>query len=151
MTEESLANKNGGEDQGALDTSEKLLQGDPTLQQIAKFSMTSGPLPPPDMLEEYERILPGAAKRIFERADEEADHRREMDRRALETAWEDQQAERRERRLGQILGFMICLALIAAGVLIAGFTRSTAGTIVGGLVGVGGLASVIVAFISGRD
>ncbi|MFP4215807.1 MAG: DUF2335 domain-containing protein [Phycisphaerae bacterium] len=117
---------------------------------IARLCTMEGPLPPPAMLEEYEKVLPGAAERICALAEEEARHRRQMDQRSLDAAKDDRSAERAERRLGQILGFITCMGLIIAGVLIAAITRSTTGTIVGGLVGAGGLASVIVAFVSGR-
>ena len=38
-----------------------------------------GPLPPPDIIREYESILPGSADRIFALAESEAVHRRELE------------------------------------------------------------------------
>lgn len=40
---------------------------------VRKFH--SGPLPPPDDLAEYDRVLPGAAERIFQLAEREQAHR----------------------------------------------------------------------------
>lgn len=39
-----------------------------------------GPIPPPMMLAEYERQLPGAAERFMRMAEKEQDHRHDMDR-----------------------------------------------------------------------
>lgn len=43
----------------------------------------SGPLPHPEILARYEEILPGAATRIFEMAEEQAIHRRYMEKNSL--------------------------------------------------------------------
>ena len=39
----------------------------------------SGPLPDPETLAEYERVLPGAAERIFSRFEKQSDHRMTME------------------------------------------------------------------------
>ncbi|MGC6485047.1 MAG: DUF2335 domain-containing protein [Candidatus Puniceispirillales bacterium] len=39
------------------------------------MSLFSGPLPPPQILEQYEECLPGAADRIMSRAEKEQSHR----------------------------------------------------------------------------
>jgi uncharacterized membrane protein len=46
-------------------------------QVVQEFS---GPLPPPNLLDGYENIVPGAAARILTLAEEEAVHRRRMER-----------------------------------------------------------------------
>lgn len=38
-----------------------------------------GPLPPPDTLAQYDKILPGAAERILRMAEEQSAHRRELE------------------------------------------------------------------------
>lgn len=47
-----------------------------SMQQVSEFS---GPLPHPGILEGYEKILPGSADRILTMAEEEANHRRQID------------------------------------------------------------------------
>ena len=40
----------------------------------------SGPLPPPNVLQEYDRIVPGAAERILVMAEQQSANRRELER-----------------------------------------------------------------------
>ena len=42
-----------------------------SIQRIVQSAMYSGPLPPPQMLREYENILPGMANRIMSMAEKE--------------------------------------------------------------------------------
>lgn len=44
----------------------------------------SGPLPPPNVLEDYERILPGAADRIFVMTEKQIEHRMSLERTVIE-------------------------------------------------------------------
>lgn len=43
----------------------------------------SGPIPPPAHLEQYERILPGAAERILKMAEEQSAHRRSLEKQVI--------------------------------------------------------------------
>lgn len=40
----------------------------------------SGPIPPPDIIKDYENILPGSADRIISMAEKQADHRRDIEK-----------------------------------------------------------------------
>lgn len=80
-----------------------------------------GPLPPPDLLDQYERIDPGAAKAIIEMAQRQAEHRQTLE---LEAQRADIQARDRQLeiendriqgvllndRLGVILGWTVAAA-----------------------------------------
>ena len=46
---------------------------------ISRTEFNSGPLPVPSLLEEYDRIVPGGAERIFALAEEQTRHRLEME------------------------------------------------------------------------
>ena len=48
--------------------------------EIQQFA---GPLPPPQVLQEYNRVIPGAAERLLVMAEEPAKHRRELERRVV--------------------------------------------------------------------
>ena len=48
------------------------LQVTETIQQRIEFS---GPIPPPQVLKQYEEIIPGAGERILAMAEKEQDHR----------------------------------------------------------------------------
>lgn len=45
----------------------------------------SGPLPPPSVLEGFERILPGAAERIFAMVEKQVDHRIDIEKNAIDS------------------------------------------------------------------
>ena len=55
---------------------------------MAEFSVTQtlhhGPLPDPDTLAQYERMMPGAAERIFRIAEREQEHRHAQEKTSLE-------------------------------------------------------------------
>ncbi len=75
----------------------------------------SGPLPPPSQLEGYERAQAGLGALIVRWAHEEAEHRREMDRKIIDAEVADAQAYRQAERRGQAIGG----ALLGTGLLIA--------------------------------
>jgi len=52
---------------------------------IASFSSYSGPIPPPEYLIHYEKMVPGIAKRFLEEPRLEAEHRRALERKMVET------------------------------------------------------------------
>jgi len=45
--------------------------------------ISTGPLPPPSMLAEYDRIIPGAAERILNLAEQQTKHRIELEKSAI--------------------------------------------------------------------
>jgi uncharacterized membrane protein len=67
----------------------------------------SGPLPPPQILEYYERVLPGSAHRLLTMAEEQSRHR--MAREAS-----GHEADIRQTWVGMFLGFGIGLACLGA-------------------------------------
>ena len=72
---------------------------------VSKFS---GPLPPPESLEGYERVLPGSADRILAMAEEQASHRISMEAAAL-------QHEMAQSNRGLWAGLTVAVVGIAAG------------------------------------
>lgn len=85
----------------------------------------SGPLPHPSILARYEEILPGAATRIFEMAEEQATHRQDMEKQSLNLAG-------RDALLGIILGFILAISGIIGGILIIAFNPSSVGALLSG-------------------
>lgn len=85
----------------------------------------SGPLPHPEILARYEEILPGAATRIFEMAEEQALHRRYMEKNSLALSG-------RDALLGIVLGFIIALSGIVGGILIIAFNSDSVGALISG-------------------
>ena len=118
------------EDQATLQESQA------PLLRMEKFK---GPLPPPDELEKYERVAPGAAKRIIAMAEKQSNHRYELERTSVDKEYK--QAGKGQNYAG-ILGALAIIFGTIAGMLGAQLT----GSLIGGLVVVG-LVSV---FIRGR-
>lgn len=85
----------------------------------------SGPLPHPSILAKYEEILPGAATRIFKMAEEQASHRRDMEKKSLNLSG-------RDALLGIVLGFIIALSGIVGGILIIAFNPDSFGAVISG-------------------
>ncbi len=78
------------------------------------------PLPPPAMLEHYERVLPGSADRILRMAEQQSAHRQELEARKL-------RSDIRNESLGQILAFTLALVGLLGGLFLAYEGKSLAG------------------------
>ena len=96
-------------------------------------------MPPPAVLEGYNRLIPGAAERILVMAEEDAKHQREIELAALRAA-------NNEVARGQIFGFVIGLAALGASMLALYMGAPAVAGVIGGTTVVG-LVSV---FIVGR-
>jgi uncharacterized membrane protein len=75
----------------------------------SKTEVFSGPLPPPEYLEKYERVHPGAAQQIFTTFERLTTHQIEMEKQALSS-------ETGRATLGVAAGFVIAMTLIIGGV-----------------------------------
>jgi uncharacterized membrane protein len=99
----------------------------------------SGPIPHPTTLEEYEKIVPGAAERIIAMAESDMEHQQEMDREALRIA--ESQVKR-----GQVSAFW--LTIIAFGVCI--FALMTGSEIAASVIAGTTIVALVTAFVVGR-
>lgn len=108
---------------------------------IAKIEQSSfsGPLPSPVILEEYDRIVPGAAERILKMAEAEAQFQHDITSRALN-------AEAKEVGRGQILGFLMGALALLTSALALWLGHPDTASVIGGTTVVG-LVSV---FVVGR-
>ena len=97
-----------------------------------------GPLPHPAILKQYDDIVPGAAERIITMAEQQAQHRRDLEMRVIRT-------DNLKSLLGTIFAFVIALAGFGGGLYAALFGQP----FWGGAVSIGTLASVVIAFIYG--
>jgi len=86
-----------------------------------------GAVPPPEILRGIDEIVPGAAARLIALAEQESNHRRSLEVKAIEAniAAQVAQAQINERQtkavfrsdmIGQIAGFLVCLCCIGAAV-----------------------------------
>lgn len=111
---------------------------EPVLRKAEFHELTIGPVPSPDVLEGYERIVPGSAKLIFDNFEAESTHRRKL---------ESEASNRDSFRsvAGMIAGFVVALLLIAAAV----YTIREGHPGPGATIIVGGLASAVSIFVTG--
>lgn len=75
--------------------------------EIATAIAFSGPLPPPEVLTEYELTLPGLADRLVSNSERESEHRRALQRRGM-----------RLSELGLAAAFTIAMTVVAGGIFL---------------------------------
>ena len=110
----------------------------PQNKQLTQFqSLTfSGPLPPPQLLSQYNDVVPNGAERLMKMAEAQQAHRQDLEKTVVHGNVES------EKR-GQWMGLSISLVVIAAGTYLAATGHAiTGGVFVG--VDVVALASVFV-------
>lgn len=96
----------------------------------------SGPLPPPQILEQYNAIIPNGAERIMVMAEAQSEHRRGLETTVINT-------DSRNSFLGVIFGFILGLTTIIVGTIVVLKGYTWPGTIFG-TAGLVGLVSVFV-------
>lgn len=102
----------------------------PARRISASISAFQGPLPPPEVLEQYSRIVPNGADRIVAMAEGQMQHRQ-----ALESAVVNGNIAAQHR--GQLMGFILGLAAILGGIGLIAFDKDTQG-----------LSTIITAFVA---
>lgn len=113
---------------------------DKAVVRRAEMQVYSGPIPSANELRKYEDIVPGAADRILKMAEEQSRHRRKMESEMLV-------ASIRAERVGQILGFLIFLVALVAGIVLMILGKDAIGLITS----LGSLAAIIGLFIYSRN
>lgn len=98
----------------------------------------SGPLPHPDILRKYNDVVPGAAERIIQMAENQSVHRKELEKKVIES-------DIARSKWGQILGFIIAIIGLIGAVVISIIGNAWAG----GIIGLGTLGSLVGVFMYG--
>ena len=113
-------------------------KGNGVLVRQTSVQAFSGPLPPPEILKQFNDIVPGAAERIIKMAEDQSLHRRDLESRVIES-------DISRSKWGQVLGFCIAICGLGASVIVAIYGSAIAG----GVIGVGTLASLVGVFMYG--
>lgn len=103
-----------------------------------------GPIPPPSILEGFDRIVPGAAHRLIQLAEDESKHRRELEsktleaniaaqRRQLEIGDYQSKAVFRSDLLAQVCGVLVTLTCIVAAIWASLHGQVTVAVILAGI------------------
>jgi uncharacterized membrane protein len=71
----------------------------------------SGPLPPPEALEKYNHVLPGAADRIIAMAEVQSRHRQTIERTVIES-------NAFVQKVGPFLGFIVAMTAVVGGIIL---------------------------------
>lgn len=117
-----------------------------TQQIVAEHTTTSGPIPPPEVLERYDSIIPDGGSRIMAMAETQAAHRQQMECQIVAAQIRDAQDDRREKRRGQWCGLTIGLAGIIGSAYAIVNGHPIAGSVLGGAT----LVSLVTVFVAGR-
>ena len=102
----------------------------PARRISASISAFQGPLPPPEVLEQYSRIVPNGADRIVAMAESQMRHRQ-----SLESAVVNGNITAQRR--GQGMGFILGLVAILGGIGLIAFDKDASG-----------LSAIITAFVA---
>ncbi|TXT25737.1 MAG: hypothetical protein FD138_2918 [Planctomycetota bacterium] len=100
----------------------------------AEMRSYSGPIPPPDLLKQYDEISPGTALRIIAMSEKQSEHRMSLEKKVVESGITRSTA-------GLVCGFLIACVFAGAGVWVASMGHPAAGATIAtasvvGLVGV---------------
>lgn len=98
----------------------------------------SGPLPPPQLLAEYERIVPGSADRLIRQMEDQASHRRSIEKVVVDGNVDAQ-------RCGPIYGALIAVVLVVLAAYALYLGQAVVATAIVG----GTLASIVGVFVQG--
>lgn len=119
-------------------------------EQIHVREVFLGPVPHPEILQGYEKVIPGAAERILMMAEQQQEHRF-----AREIAEQDFRHEMQRKELkygatlagtGQVLGFLIIMVVVMWG----GFLLLQGKDLYGLAALVSGLGSLLLAYLWGK-
>lgn len=103
--QEQLQKQQDAQPQGIVENDVKRIAEETAVTVIQHHS---GPLPPPEVLIQYNDADPNAANRVITMAEEQQAHRFKMETLALKT-------QGRQGYIGQVFGFIIGLAVIGTG------------------------------------
>lgn len=110
-----------------------------TAQSIKEASTFSGPLPPPSILGEYNNILPNGAERIMKMAENQSNHRIELEKHAIKE-------ELRQSKNGQVFGFILAIIGMLVAFILAYFDHDT----VAGIFGTTTIVGLVTIFVIGK-
>jgi len=104
-----------------------------SISQVEASSF-QGPLPPPQILNDYDQTVAGSAERIISLWENQVWHRQELEKKAIES-------DIKQSHYGAILGFIIAMSAIGSGTFLAYIGRPTEGiaAIISALVGLIGV------------
>lgn len=101
--------------------------------------MHSGPLPDPETLREYDRIVPGAADRVIAMAERQQKHRHDMEKQALTSSFRSEWG-------GRIAALLVCAMAFSLSAFLGHCGSPGAASAVAGVT----LVAIVSAFLAAR-
>lgn len=98
----------------------------------------SGPLPPPQVLKQYNDIVPGAADRVLSMAEEQSKHRQHLERYVIRTDG-----------LKSVLGLLFAFGVAVIGLISGAYSAIKGQPLFGATVSITVLGGIVYAFIYG--
>jgi len=95
------------------------------IEREISVSRYHGPIPPPEELEKFDRIVPGSASKIFDQFIKQSDHRMNLEKKVIES--QSRQSER-----GQHYGFIITILFLVASFILGLKGYGVVASILGG-------------------
>lgn len=87
---------------------------------VASLEAIRSPLPPPAVLREYERLVPGCTERFLAMTEKESNYRREMESLVVTSNVE-------VRARGQIFAFILAMTAVVGGIVLIALDKSAQG------------------------
>lgn len=142
MSKDVISRNNSEDGLKSKSISNPVLQEVETREQVAvtREETFSGPLPSPETLNGYERVITGAADRIIKMAENQMQHRHKVEENFLNT-------HSRNTLLGIVAAFILGAIICIGGIICVLNDKQVSGLIFGGV----GLAAVVTAFLKGTN
>lgn len=118
-----------------------------TLSIATHTQSFDGPFPPPSLLKEYDSLMPGTAAKIIAMAEQESEHRRQIERDIVNAQIEDAKKYRQVEFFGQIFGLIIGMFAIG----MAAYAGVHGAQWTGTFIGTAGVTGLVTTFILGRQ
>lgn len=112
----------------------------PDERQVMSAEYYEGIIPHPRLMKEWDEVVPGSAKSIFTRFEEQSKHRIQIEEQMV-------RANNFKQYIGPVFAFIIAMTTIVGGIFVAIKIPTIAGTLVGGILTMSGLGAVITPFL----
>jgi uncharacterized membrane protein len=110
------------------------------IQAISRQSSFSGPIPPPEILKQYNEIVPGSAERLIKSAEIQAAHRQQLENKSIGS-------DINRSREGQILGFILSMTAVIGSLVVIGMGYAAAGA----AIIISTLVALVSVFVVGKE
>lgn len=115
-------------------------------KRMIMSSSFQGPLPPPNLLANYDDVVPGLASKIANWTTDQTDHRQSMESRAMAIDEKLSTWFIVETLLGQLFAFCIAIGVLGCSVYLALHDRDGVAIALGTI----GFGSMVAAFLTGK-